>query len=349
MPLSLFRHGATGAWQIVGTVAGQRIRQSARTSDRRLAEEAKAELEASLYRGAVYGSRAVVTWDQAVNSYLDAAPRSAAENARLLRLLDSLTGKRLSDITQATIDRVIQARCRPGAQPATKLREVITPIRAVLAHAARRQWCDMPNFEAPKGASGVKRTRWLTPAEADALTAAAAPHLAPLILFLLGTGARLSEALALQWADLDLTHGRALLRQTKQGRDRVASLPPRTVAALANLPHREGHAFRPPAKKRGKQPLAYADTGGLYGGQIASAWRGACKRAGIADASPHTLRHTWASWHYAMHRDLMRLKSDGDWSTVSQTERYTKLVPGTMAPEIRKFLGLTKPTKRAAA
>jgi hypothetical protein len=50
-----------------------------------------------------------------------------------------------------------------------------------------------------------------------------------------------------------------------------------------------------------------------------------------------------------MHRDLMRLKSDGDWSTVSQTERYTKLVPGTMAPEIRKFLGLTKPSKRAAA
>ena len=81
----------------------------------------------------------------------------------------------------------------------------------------------------------------------------------------------------------------------------------------------------------------------------ASAWRGACKRAGIAGASPHTLRHTWASWHYAMHRDLMRLKSDGDWSTVSQTERYTKLVPATMAPEIRKFLGLSKPSKRAAA
>jgi integrase len=348
MPLTLTRRGATGAWQIVGTVAGQRIRQSARTADRRLAEEARAELEASLYRGAVFGARAVVAWDQAVNSYLDAAPRSAAENARLLRLLDHLTGKRLSEITQAAIDRVIQARCRPGAQPATKLREVITPIRAVLAHAARRQWCDMPIFEAPKGASGVKRTRWLTPAEAEALTAAAAPHLAPLILFLLGTGARLSEALALEWPDLDLTHGQVLLRDTKQGRDRVASLPPRAVAALANLPHRKGHVFRPPAK-RGKQPLFYADTGGLYGGQIASAWKGACKRAGIADASPHTLRHTWASWHYAMHRDLMRLKSDGDWSTVSQTERYTKLVPATMAPEIRKFLGLTKPNKRAAA
>lgn len=348
MPLSLTRRGAKGAWQIVGTVAGQRIRQSARTADRRLAEEARAELEASLYRGAVYGARAVITWDQAVNSYLDAAPRSAAEQARLLRLLDHLTGKRLSDITQATIDRVIQARCRPDAQPATKLREVITPIRAVLAHAARRQWCDLPAFEAPKGASGVKRTRWLTPAEADRLVAACAPHLAPLALFLIGTGARLSEALALEWGDVDLAHGRALLRDTKQGRDRVAEPPPRTVAALAGIKHREGRVFRPPAK-RGKQATHYADTGGLYGGQVASAWRGACRRAGIADATPHTLRHTWASWHYAMHRDLMKLKSDGDWSTVSQTERYTKLVPATMAPEIRKFLGLTKPSKRAAA
>lgn len=348
MPLTLTRRGGSGTWQIVGTVAGQRIRQSARTADRRLAEEARAELEASLYRGAVYGARAVVTWDQAATSYVDAAPRSAAEHARLLRLHDHLTGKRLSDITQATIDRVIQARCRPDAQPATKLREVITPIRAVLAHAARRQWCDMPALEAPKGASGVKRTRWLTPAEAERLVAACALHLAPLALFLIGAGARLSEALALEWADVDLAHGRALLRDTKQGRDRVADLPPRTVAALANLPHREGHVFRPPAK-RGKQAKHYADTHGLYGGQIASAWRGACKRAGIADATPHTLRHTWASWHYAMHRDLMKLKSDGDWSTVTQTERYTKLVPATMASEIRKFLGLTKASKRAAA
>jgi integrase len=348
MPLTITRRGGSGTWQIVGTVAGQRIRQSARTADKRLAEEARAELEASLYRGAVFGARAVVTWAQAVNSYLDAAPRSASENARLLRLHDHLTGKRLSDINQALVDRIIQSRCRPNAQPATKLREVITPIRAVLAHAARRQWCDMPALEAPKGASGVKRTRWLTPAEVERLAANAAPHLAPLILFLAGTGARLSEALALEWADVDLKHGRVLLRDTKQGRDRVAELPPRSVAALANLPHRAGHVFRPPTR-RGKQATSYAETGGLYGGQIATAWAGACRRAKITDATPHTLRHTWASWHYAMHRDLMRLKADGDWSTITQTERYTKLVPGTMVAEIRKFLGLAKPSKRAAA
>jgi integrase len=348
MPLSLTRRGGSGTWQIVGTVAGQRIRQSARTADKRLAEEARAELEASLYRGAVFGARAVVTWNSAVNSYLDAAPRSASENARLLRLHDHLTGKRLSDINQALVDRITQSRCRPDAQPATKLREVITPIRAVLAHAARRQWCDMPALEAPKGASGVKRTRWLTPAEVECLATNAAKHLVPLILFLAGTGARLSEALALEWADVDLKHGRVLLRDTKQGRDRVAELPPRSVAALANLPHRAGHVFRPPAR-RGKQPKSYAETGGLYGGQIATAWAGACRRAKITDATPHTLRHTWASWHYAMHRDLMRLKADGDWSTITQTERYTKLVPGTMAAEIRKFLGLTKLSKRAAA
>ena len=348
MPLSLTRRGGTGTWQIVGTVAGQRIRQSARTADKRLAEEARAELEASLYRGAVFGARAVVTWNSAVNSYLDAAPRSASENARLLRLHDHLTGKRLSDINQALVDRIIQSRCRPDAQPATKLREVITPIRAVLAHAARRQWCDMPALEAPKGASGVKRTRWLTPTEVEHLAANAAKHLVPLILFLAGTGARLSEALALEWADVDLKHGRVLLRDTKQGRDRVAELPPRSVAALANLPHRAGHVFRPPAR-RGKQRTSYAETGGLYGGQIATAWAGACRRAKITDATPHTLRHTWASWHYAAHRDLMRLKADGDWSTITQTERYTKLVPGTMVAEIRKFLGLTKPSKRVAA
>ena len=29
------------------------------------------------------------------------------------------------------------------------------------------------------------------------------------------------------------------------------------------------------------------------------------------DATPHDLRHTWASWHYGLHRDILPLKKEG--------------------------------------
>ena len=53
------------------------------------------------------------------------------------------------------------------------------------------------------------------------------------------------------------------------------------------------------------------------GGQIKTAWHGAIRRAGLnPELTPHDLRHTWASWHYALNRDLLALKQEGGWSSV---------------------------------
>jgi hypothetical protein len=82
---------------------------------------------------------------------------------------------------------------RPGAGEATLVRGVVIPLRAVLHHAARRGWCNAPVFETARVAGG--RTLFMTPTEAERLVAAAASHIKPLLLFLLGCGARLSEAI----------------------------------------------------------------------------------------------------------------------------------------------------------
>ena len=219
--------------------------------------------------------------------------------------------------------------------PSTKLRQIVTPARAVLLHAARRGWCDAPTFEPIRQSPG--RTQWLTPPQAEALVAAAAPHLKPLFVFLIATGARVSEALELEWPEVDLRHARATLVETKNGRDRFVSLPPRTIAALAPLLEREGRVFRPPRSE------AYRDAGRAAGGQLKRGWAAACRRAGLAGISPHCLRHTWASWHYALHRDLLRLREDGCWSSVELVQRYAHLVPEGMAPEIRAWLGIGGP------
>jgi integrase len=246
----------------------------------------------------------------------------------------------LADVDQAAIDRVQAKILRPGSSPATVRRGVIMPIRAVLRHAHRRGWCDAPVFEIPRQPEG--RTLYLLPDEAERLIAAAAPHLRTLMLLLLGTGARMAEALELDWRDVDLTGARVIFWRTKSGRRRNAALSPRTVAALASLPHRDGPVIRweTPRKRRGeaKRSAAYADRGRQGGGQIKTAWRGALKRAGLNPSfTPHDLRHTWATWHYALHRDLLLLKVEGGWSSVTLVERYAHLMPAGQETAIRNF------------
>ena len=54
----------------------------------------------------------------------------------------------------------------------------------------------------------------------------------------------------------------------------------------------------------------------------------------------HDLRHTWASWHYAIERDLMLLRTEGGWATVQQVETYAHLMPAGHEGEIRRIWGL---------
>jgi integrase len=334
MPLKLTRRAGSSVWWITGTLDGQRVRQSTGRTDRREAEDILARQSSRLHRAAVFGQEAVVEWGDALASYLDANPQKAGSLALLDKLNRVMDGKLLREINQAALDQAIRILCRPGAAPATKQRNVIVPLKAVLNHAARRGWCSPPAFETPKGAGGVKRTRWLTPAEWRRLETAAAPHLRPLLVFLVGCGTRLSEALELEWEAVDLAHARAVVWQ-KQGNERTLDLPPAVVAALANLPGRDGRVFRTDDGK------PYRDTQRTSGGQIKTAFMGACRRAQVRGVTPHTLRHTWASWRMLyLNGNAFRLRIEGGWASTDQVDRYAKLVPDSMLPEIKAAWGL---------
>jgi integrase len=203
------------------------------------------------------------------------------------------------------------------------------PLRAVLLNAHRLGWCDPPHFQIPREPQG--RTRYLLPAEAERLILAAAPHLKPLLIFLLCTGARMSEALELEWRDVDLIGRRAIFWRTKGGSRRIALISERVVICLA--PAAMGaKVFRT------NTGAAYADRARQGGGQIKTAWKAALRRAQLPpEITPHDLRHTWASWHYAVHRDLLALKIEGGWSSVALVERYAHLMPAGHEAGIEAF------------
>jgi integrase len=362
MPLKVERRKDTGTLWIVGTVkpAGQtqgvRVRRRAGSDDPALAREEAAALEAQLLRNVWHGEKAVARgFGAAALSYLKHQERSPGSKALVRRLLLHFRDTNLDKIGQEAVDKARAALLRPGASPATVRRNLIVPLRAIMIHAAKRKWCQAPSFDLPAEPKG--RTTFLLPYQAEALMEAAAPHLRPLILFLLGTGCRLGEALRLQWADTDLQAARVILweGETKSGTRRVAHLPPAVVASMAGLKREHERVF---LTQKGEGYRLTQD--GKGGGQTKRAWATACRKAELPgklkerrrsdrpsraldfepDFSPHHLRHTWATWHYALHRDLLRLKVEGGWSSTALVERYAHIMPSGHEDAIRRVWGL---------
>lgn len=333
MPLKVIRRGDRGgSLTIMGTVAGQRIRRRAQSDSLALAREEATAIEAEILRSQWHGERrGTRTLSEAIISYLEVEPRSESTKGRLRRIRDALGDVRLGTIDQDAATRIKNEMLRRNASPATYTREIVVPLRALLLHAHKRGWCDAPNLPSPRQPLG--RTRYLLPLEAERLILAAALHLKPLITFLICTGARMSEALELEWRDVDLIGARAIFWRTKNGRRRNVELPPRMLATLDPLPRAADTVFSLPSG------LPFRNTGRNGGGQIKTGWAGAIRRARLdTELTPHDLRHSWASWHYAINRDLLVLKEAGGWSSVALVERYAHLLPAGHEDEILDFL-----------
>ena len=338
MPLVVARRKDTGTLWITGTVkpagakVGRRVRQRAGSNDAATAREEAAAIEARILRDFHHGAKqSAYTFAEACQSYLTHQERSAGTKAVVRRLVLHWRSTSLGAIDQEAVDGARTKILRAGASNST-WRKTVAILSAIINHAARRKWCDPAAFDLPSPSQG--RTRFLLPDEYDQLHAAATDHLRPLLTYLVCTGSRLGEALALDWQQVDLRAGRVNVwaDQTKAGKRRLVDLPPAAVRALSGMAHRDGPVFR---TNRGEPYRPSADG---YGGQIKTAWRAACAKAGIEHATPHDLRHTWASyWYRALTPDPFRLQQAGGWSSVELVARYAHLVPEGHAAAIRRI------------
>lgn len=292
-----------------GTIAGRRIRKSLGTGDRKRAEEIAAQLEARLWKSAVYGEEAVRTFEEAALSYLEAG----GEGRFLPPLLRHFRGRPVASIKPGEI---VQAAIHlyPNASAATRNRQVITPMRAVINHAASLGWCAPVRIrrfpEAPVQRTAVTREwidRFIAAAMAEGTRRKPNPWLAALALFMFTTGARIGEALALTWADIDLHARRARIRMSKLGgEERTVALTTEMVVMLANLP-RTPTVFR------------YASRH-----SVIKSWRSTCSRAGIEYVPPHQAgRHSFATALNRAGVDPRTAMEAGGWKSARlYLERY---------------------------
>ncbi len=319
MPLEIIRRHKSRNWYLRGTVRGITVDETTGTDIWEKANEIRIKREAQLLENSIHGARKTATFLQAAVMYLE----FGGESRYVEKIAKYFGSTKLDAINQTAIE-VAAKKLYPRAGHSTLNRQVYTPVSAILKFAAKRELCSRFEIERPEQPPG--RVKWITPKEADRLIECSAPHLKPLIIFLLYTGARLSEALYLDWREVDLSSSHVSFLDTKNGEARGVHLHRRVVVALGNISHRSGAVF---LTNRGL-PYARKD-GERGGGQIKTAFAGACRRAGIEDFSPHDCRHTWATWHYKINRDLIALQKLGGWKTERMVLRYAHVNVETLA------------------
>jgi integrase len=193
-------------------------------------------------------------------------------------------------IRQAALDIL------PSAKTSTRNRQVIVPTQAVINHCAELELCPHLKVKRPRVESKIKQPvtlEWVNTFCAHATRS----DIAAIALFMFSTGARISEALMVQWADLDFKNRTVLIRQTKIGNERVAHLPRELMLMLANLP-------------RGKKPFAFAGHSSALG-----AWQATIQRAGIEPLSFHSCRHGFATGLLRAGVDVITVAKLGGWKS----------------------------------
>lgn len=288
MPLKVYKRGEV--YHVRGTVAGRVIRETTGTALREVAEQIANRIEAREFKRSLDGPQAVLRFSDATAAYI-----KAGKSKRFVtQILDYWKETLVKDITAGAIKQSA-LEMYPNAGPATRNRQVIVPTQAIINHCSELGLCPpvrIKRFEVETKEKTPATWEWI-----QAFVAANKPQIGTLAMFMFLTGARISEALAIRWEDINMQKRTVLIRQTKVGAERRAHLPPPLFIALANL-------------SRDDKPFKYR-----HRGLLVRVWRNACKRAGIEILSPHCCRHGFATAMLQAGYDPVTVAERGGWKT----------------------------------
>ncbi len=251
------------------------------------------------------------------------------ESALRVHILPQLGELMLQEIGYVELsDYVLLKLRKPGAPKASGLspktvQNHLSYIRQVLVHAHKRELIEaVPEFDRPR--AGQSKWDFLSFEESRLVILASEPHWQPIITVALNTGMRCGELLGLHWESVDLqrrelrvVHNwvRGEMTSPKSKRSvRTIPLNRAAIDALMRMP------------QDGK--LVFQRSDGLPHSrhQLRKALARACRRAGVREVSPHTLRHTFAS-RLVMRKQTIKATQLLGHSTIQMTMRYAHLSP----------------------
>jgi integrase len=243
----------------------------------------------------------------------------------------------LQDISPFHLER-IKKRMSDAGLSARSVYYALCVVRQVFHFARDRDMtaCESPTSKVKAPKADNRRLRFLSHEEAERLLAYVRERSADLYaisLISLHCGLRAGEIFNLAWGDVDFERETLTLRNTKNGRTRMAYMTAMVKDQLA-------------AKTRGGPgDIVFPARGGERRTSVSDAFERAVTalgfNEGVTDSRQrvvfHTLRHTFASWLVEQGTDLYSVKELMGHRTISMTERYSHLAPDSLRRAVKSL------------
>ncbi len=354
---TIYKRG--NVWWARAQRKGKEYRQSLETRDRSVAkrrlEQWLEDLEAQSW-----GDRPRIAFATAVRHFVveylpTLKPSSATRYGVSLKWL----GDRFGDMYLDEIGRDemsgFEGWRRAMNVSSPTIRRDLACLSSVFAFCEDREWIDdgknpVPAFLRRRAKRGLTespaRKRYLSEVEEANLLAKATPAVSRAIQLAIDTGLRRGEMFSLTWPQIDFNDGTIYTTtDTKNHHSRVVPLPPRSAQNLAQIQaqqkaagiatfnvfaHMKGSRQRDKhGKMRGRRPGEPIDN-------MAKGFRGAVKRAKLADLEWHDLRRTaGCRWLQRDKRTMQEVSTLLGHSSVLVTEqRYAFLEKEAVAREV---------------
>ncbi len=261
-----------------------------------------------------------------------------ATAARLIEAIGAGGWPQVAALGAGDLRTQLAARRADGLSNASAARE-LSALKAFVAFARERAGhadAAAPRLRGPRLKKGLPRP--VTPDEAVNLADAVAQSAADdwigardraVLLLMYGAGLRIAEALSLTAAHLPL--GETLVVTGKGNKQRVVPMLPIVRAAVAD------YAARSPWPAERDQPLFRGAKGGALGqGMVQKAMARARIALGLpATATPHALRHSFATHLLGAGADLRSLQELLGHASLGSTQIYTKVDAATLLDTYR--------------
>lgn len=240
------------------------------------------------------------TFQETAESYI----RNGGEERYLAPIIEYFFDRDITSIAPFDI-REMAEKLYEGRSGATKNRQAITPARAVMMHGYERGWCaylrirrfKQEERKRKKPASTAWMFAFMRQCEQDNLH-----HLAALVLFMQQTGARVSEAIRLEWTEVDLQKKKVVLLKTKTSSNSIRYLTEELADRMERL-------------ERYTELPVFCYTSRF---SVNERIKAVCDRAGIPYKSPHLVgRHSFATNAIKAGLDIKTAMDAGGWKSAS--------------------------------
>ncbi len=328
--MGVYLRNGSPYWYYSFTVHGRRYSGSTQTESKTLARQIADTKKTDLLRDQV-ALKIVkrMTLDELAKEFLEwskSHKRSYGRDVVLTGHLSAFMGKKdIADITSLDVEAYKKRRVQE-VKGATVNREVACLKRMFnlaikWGHTGSNPVKGVEFFKEPK-----KNFRWFPEDEIEKFLAACGEKMRSIFLVGINTGMRISELLSLKWSQVDFTNCYITIEESKTDEYRKVKMNPVVVGALKSIARNGEHVI--------------TDSKGQPVRQINKAFKRTCKRADIAPASPHAMRHTFASHLMKLGVDPYTIMELGGWKSLEMVMRYSHLAPDHRQIAVNKLAGM---------